>query len=69
MKDYRTREVAQYWTGKLYEAVNCLRMIVSHPCSTQLEASAMKQLAINFLKSNGYMKPSEENDVDSKNSK
>jgi hypothetical protein len=60
MTDYRTHEVAQFWTNKLYEAIDVLRLVASHPCSTQLEATAMKQLAINFLISNGYKKPSED---------
>ena len=48
---------AQYWTNKLDEAIYVLRLIASHPVSTQLEAGAMKQLAHNFLLSNGYLPP------------
>jgi len=55
MNEVMRELAAAYWVDKLDQAVNVLRLIASHPVSNQLEAAAMKQLAHNFLLSNGYL--------------
>ena len=58
-KTMNDEDAVKYWVNKLNDAIQILRQIAVYQVNTQLEASAMKQLAINFLISNGYMPPSE----------
>ena len=69
IEDYRTHEVATYWVSKLEEAVDVLRLIAFHPIDTKLSAAAMRQLARNYIKSKGYMKPGEALDVNHQDTK
>jgi isopropylmalate/homocitrate/citramalate synthase len=52
-------DAAKYWVGRLNDAIDALKQISEYNVNTMKETEEMRQIAKNFLDTNGYSKPSE----------